>query len=130
VIVPDASVVIEMLLRTDAGEAARGQLLADGETLHAPHLIDLEVAHVLRRLEARREIPAARALQALETFAALRLARYSHEPMLGRIWELRKNLTAYDAAYVALAEGLGATLITCDARIARVPGIRAGVVVV
>ena len=128
-IVPDASVVIEVLLRTSTGEVARDRLLAPGVSLHAPGIIDLEVAQVLRRLEARGEISTPRALAALSTFAAIRMARYHHELTLGRIWELRKNLTAYDAAYVTLAEALGATLLTCDRSIAGAPGIRADIVV-
>jgi predicted nucleic acid-binding protein len=127
VIVTDASVLIEMLLRTPTGDAAAEELLAEGRTLHAPHLVDLEVAHVFRRLEARREITARRALTAVETFADLRLTRYPHEPLLPRIWELRRNLTAYDAAYVALAEALRAPLFTCDGSLAGVPGMRAEV---
>lgn len=124
-IVTDASVLIEVLLRTETGVAAAGVLFSSGESLHAPHLVDLEVAQVLRRLEARGEVKARRAADALAVFADLRLARYPHEPMLSRIWELRKNLTAYDAAYVALAEALDAPLLTCDRSLASAPGIRA-----
>ena len=129
-IVTDASAVIELLLRTKAGDAIGACLFAEGEPLHAPHLIDLEVAHVLRRLEARRELSPRRAVLALETFAAIKLSRYPHERMLPRIWELRRNLTAYDAAYIALAEALNAPLLTCDRSLKRVPGIRAEVRVI
>lgn len=126
-IVTDASAVLEVLLRTPAGETIGEDLLAPGETLHAPHLIDLEVTHVLRRLEVRGELAPRRALLALKTFAAIRLSRYPHEMLLPRIWELRKNLTAYDAAYIALAEVLDAPLFTCDRSLASVPGVRAEV---
>ncbi|MEN8150435.1 MAG: type II toxin-antitoxin system VapC family toxin [Planctomycetota bacterium] len=128
-IVPDASAVIEVLLRTDTGRALEDRLFAPEETLHAPELIDLEVVQVLRRLESRGELSARRAFLAIETFTDFRIVRYAHEPMLGRIWELRKNLTAYDAAYVALAEALDAPLLTCDGSLASAPGIRARIIV-
>jgi len=82
---------------------------------------------VLRRLEARRKLSPRRADLALSTFAGIRLSRYPHERMLPRIWELRKDLTAYDAAYVALAEALHAPLLTCDRSLAGIPGARAAV---
>ena len=100
------------------------------ESLHAPHLIDLEVAQVLRRYVSRGEMYPDRARMALDLFARFPITRYSHEPLLPRIWELRSNLTAYDAAYVALAEGLGATMLTCDERLARAPGNRATIEVI
>ena len=126
-IVADASVVLECLLRTEVGDTVEAALFAPGETLHAPHLIYLEVSQVLRRLESRGELPARRAIIALETFNAIRLARYPHTAMLPRIWDLRKNLTAYDAAYIALAEALDAPLLTCDRALAAAPGVRARV---
>ncbi len=129
-IVTDASAVIELLLRTPGGDAIGAILFAPGETLHAPHLIDLEVAHVLRRLEARRELSPRRAVLALETFGALKLSRYPHERMLPRIWEQRRNLTAYDAAYIVLAEALNAPLLTCDRSLAGIPNLRAEVIVI
>ena len=98
-----------------------------GETLHAPHLLDLEVLQVLRRYAAAGEISAERAREALDDLAAFRLRRWAHEPLTLRIWDLRQNLTAYDAAYVALAEALGAPLLTRDRRLASAPGIRARV---
>lgn len=100
------------------------------ETLHAPQLLDVEVAQVLRRYEARREISAARGAQSLRLLAAFPLTRYAHVTLLPRIWSLRGNLTAYDAAYVALAEVLEATLLTRDRRLALAPGIRANVLLV
>ena len=126
-IVLDASVVIEVLLQTDAATAVADRILAPNETLHAPHLIDLEVAQVLRRYVRRGEVNADRAQRALEVMAEFPLTRYDHEPLLSRIWELRENLTAYDAAYVALAEGLDATLVTRDRKLAAVPVLRGAV---
>ena len=126
-IVADASAIIEMLLRTDCGAAVEARLLRRGESVHAPALIDLEVAQVFRRYVARGDMPAIRAREAVETLAAMPMERYTHEALLPRIWDLRENLTAYDAAYVALAEGLRAPLLTCDARLANAPQIRATV---
>ena len=126
-IVVDASVVIEVLLQTDDGIAIADRILGSNETLHAPHLIDVEVAQVLRRYALRGEVKADRARQALEVMAEFPLIRYDHEPLLGRIWELRENLTAYDAAYVALAEGLNATLVTRDRKLSAVPVVRGAV---
>ena len=126
-IVPDASVVLELLLRTEAAARIEDRLLDPRESLHAPHLLDLEVAQVLRRYVARGDMRPERGRLALELFARFPFTRYSHEPLLGRIWLLRQNLTAYDAAYVALSEGLGATLLTRDARLADSPGHRADV---
>jgi predicted nucleic acid-binding protein len=127
VIVVDASAVLEVLLRTPAAATIEDRILDPDESLHAPHLIDLEVAQVLRRYVQRRDISAARAERSLEVFARFPISRHSHEPLLGRIWRLRDNLTAYDAAYVALAEGLGATLVTRDERLVKVRGHRATV---
>ena len=126
-IVVDASVVIEVLLQTDDGIAIADRLLASNETLHAPHLIDIEVAQVLRRYVLRGEVKPDRAGQALDVMVEFPLTRYDHEPLLGRIWELRDNLTAYDAAYVALAEGLSATLVTRDRKLSAVPVLRGAV---
>jgi len=88
------------------------------ESLHAPHLLDLEVVQVLRRYAASGALSGERALLALQDLSALDLERYPHEPLLGRIWQLRKKMSAYDAAYVALAEALDAPLLTFDARLA------------
>lgn len=96
-----------------------------GETLHAPHLLDVEVAQVLRRYASRGEIEPGHGASLIELLAAFPIARYPHQPLLPRIWELRHNITAYDAAYVALAEGLRATLVTRDERLAEAPGHRA-----
>jgi predicted nucleic acid-binding protein len=130
VIVPDASVVIELLLRTGAASRIEDRLLDPRETLHAPHLLDLEVAQVLRRYVARGEMRPERARIALDLFGKFPISRYSHEPLLSRIWSLRHNLTAYDAAYVALSEGLRAPLLTRDKGIADASGHRADVEVI
>jgi predicted nucleic acid-binding protein len=121
-IVLDASAVIEILLQTPAGAPVAERLLTSETSLHAPHLLDVEVAQVLRRFVAQGELKAEQASQALVALADLPVDRYSHRILLPRIWTLRHNLTAYDAAYVALAEVLGATLLTRDSRILRAPG--------
>jgi predicted nucleic acid-binding protein len=118
VIVVDASILLEVLLNTPAGVAIAGRFFVEGETLHAPHLLDLEVTQVLRRYARAGDVDARRGAQALHDLAELPLRRYSHEPLLTRIWELRENLTAYDAAYVALAEALDAALVTRDTALA------------
>lgn len=129
-IVVDASAALELLLRTPRGRVLAGRLLAPGETLHAPHLIDLEVAQVLRRYASAGEISAERGRQALADLADLPLSRYPHTVFLPRVWELRHNATAYDAAYLALAEAIDAPLVTADARLASAPGHTAVVEVI
>lgn len=126
-IVPDASAVLEMLLRTPAASAVEARTLRADETLHAPHLLDVEVGQVLRRYARTGEVSDERAGQALADLADLPLVRYPHDLLLTRVWELRHNLTAYDAVYVALAELLGAPLVTRDARLAMAPGHQAQV---
>jgi predicted nucleic acid-binding protein len=126
-IVLDASVVIEMLLLTSVGESIAERVLLGDETLHAPHLLDIEVAQVLRRLSVGGEVKSARAQKALADLSQLRIRRYPHTQLLERVWQLRDNLTAYDAAYVALAEALGASLLTRDRRMSVAPGVRATV---
>jgi len=121
VIVADASVIIDVILRTPGSDRVATRLLDEKETLHAPHLLDIEVAQVLRRYVARQELHEDRARNAISLLVAFPLTRYSHEPLLERIWELRANITAYDAAYVALAEALGAVLLTRDAKLASAP---------
>jgi len=129
-IVLDASAVLDLLLVTDKGREVAERIAAPEETLHAPHLIDLEVAQVLRRYAARRQLDAVRASQALEDLRDLDLNRYPHDVLLGRIWELRNNASAYDAAYLALAETLNAPLLTSDARLREVPGVRVRIAVI
>lgn len=125
-IVVDASAVLACLLRLPP-ERAVERLLNPAETLHAPELVDVEVAQVVRRYWRAGAVDAARGREALDDLRALPLERYGHGPLLARVWELRHNVTAYDAAYLALAEALDAPLVTCDARLARVPGHAAAV---
>lgn len=126
-IVTDASVVLEVLLRTPAAARIQDRILDPRESLHAPHLLDLEIAQVLRRYVSRGELSASRAQASLDLFAKFPIRRYAHEPLMPRIWSLRANLTAYDAAYVSLAEGLRATLLTRDEGIAGAAGHTADV---
>ncbi len=121
-IVLDASAAIEWVLQTPAGARIAERLFSTPQRLHAPHLLDVELAHVLRRGVAEGTVRPSRAHEALQDFLDLPITRHPHEHLLWRIWDLRENLAAYDAAYVALAESLGATLLTCDARIAAAPG--------
>lgn len=124
-IVVDASVVCEGLFGSRLSSPARAALFDRGESLHAPHLIDLEVAHVVRRYTLRGAMSEQRAAQAIDDFLALPIERFAHELLLRRIWELRSNITPYDAAYIALAEVLGIPLLTCDEKLAAAPGHRA-----
>ncbi|HIE93558.1 MAG TPA: PIN domain-containing protein [Acidobacteria bacterium] len=123
-IVLDASAVVDLLLGTDRGREVAARVADPTIGLHVPHLVDLEVAQALRRYARNKELESASALTALEDFRGLDLTRHAHEPLLGRVWELRRNLTAYDAVYVALAEALDCRLLTCDAGLARAPGVR------
>lgn len=116
-IVLDASAAVDWLLRTPAGQRIDQRIYAHGESLHAPHLLDVEVAQVLRRLVREGLVTQQRAAEAIQDLLALRLTRYPHSVLLTRIWHLRHNLSAYDAPYVALAENLKATLITRDTRL-------------
>jgi predicted nucleic acid-binding protein len=126
-IVVDASAVLEALLRTPNAEAVERRLFDRSQTLHAPHLLDVEVAQVLRRFAANGQIDGERGRTALADLADFPLRRYPHDFLLPRVWDLRKNLTAYDAIYVALAEALDAPLLTCDRRLATAPGHQARV---
>jgi predicted nucleic acid-binding protein len=121
-IVVDASTILEVLLGTPAANRIAERFFAEGETLHAPHLLDVEVAQVLRRYTLAGTFDSERGEEALEDLADFPIARYPHQPFLFRIWELRHNVTAYDAAYLALAEALGAPLVTRDAKMASAAG--------
>jgi predicted nucleic acid-binding protein len=121
-IVVDASALLEFLLRTPAATRVEDRLFAPRQTLHAPHLLDLEVAQVVRRYAANGEIDSERGRMALLDLADLPLRRYPHDFLLTRIWALRNNLTAYDAAYVALAEALDTPLLTRDRHLAAAAG--------
>lgn len=129
-IVLDASAAVELLLGTPPGARIAQRLVDDADPVQAPHLLDVEVASALRGAVARRLLDAPRAAAALDDLADLAVIRYPHEPLLGRIWELRARLSAYDAAYVALAEALDVPLVTRDARLGRAGGHRARVEVV
>lgn len=126
-IVLDASAVLEVLLRTPNAEAVERRLFASRQTQHAPHLLDVEIAQVVRRYAAAGEIDQERGREALADLSDFPLRRYPHDILLPRIWDLRYNLTAYDAAYVALAEALDAPLLTRDHRLAAAAGHHARV---
>jgi predicted nucleic acid-binding protein len=128
VIVVDASVVLEVLLRTSDANLVQRRLLSPRESLCAPHLLDVEVAQVIRRYFLHGDISGDRGAEALCDLADMPIERFSHTSFLPRIWELRDNLTSYDAAYVALAETLGCPLVTRDQRLANSPVHAASVV--
>lgn len=121
-IVLDASAAVELVLRTPLSERIASRALQPAEELHAPHLIDVEVAQVLRRLAQSTELAPARAALALADFGDLAIERHAHGALLRRVWSLRAVMSAYDAAYVALAEALASPLLTCDGRLARAHG--------
>ena len=125
-IVVDASVIVTALA-DDGNDGDRVRQRLREERLVAPHVIDLEVASAWRRLAAAGALDERRVGLALADLLALRLERVGHGPLLGRCWELRTNLTIYDAAYVALAEALDTTLLTADRRLADAPGSRCAV---
>jgi len=130
VIVVDASALLEVLLNTPNAPPVAERIFDPRETLHAPHLLDVEVAQVLRRYVLAGHIESARGAEALADLADLPLTRYPHDVLLQRIWELRNNVSAYDAAYLALAEALGATLVTRDSTLGAVPGFSGRVEVI
>jgi predicted nucleic acid-binding protein len=117
-IVLDASAAVEWLLQTDVGRDIEKRIFSGNESLHAPHLLDLEVTQVLRRLARQEVISARRADEAVRDLFDLRVHRYPHFVLLPRIWQLRHNFSAYDAAYIVLAEKLGVPLLTRDRRLA------------
>ncbi len=126
-IVLDASAAVDWLLQTPAGRLVENRIYSRNETLHAPHLLDLEVEQVLRRLVAQGVVTGFRAQQAVEDLLDLRITRYPHDVLLSRIWQLRHNFSAYDAAYITLAEELGAVLVTRDGRLASNSGHSASI---
>jgi len=129
VIVVDASAMLELLLNAPSAQALGARILRPGQTIQAPHLMDVEVVQVLRLYVRTNAMSASRAQEALEDYSDLPITRYPHNVLLTRIWELRHNVTAYDAAYVALAEALDAPLVTCDRRLAAAGGHRAKMLV-
>lgn len=122
----DASAGVELICRDARAERIAARL-EHQFTVYVPVLFDLEVLHALRGLEAAGRVRGEPLTAALADFADLRTTRYDHAPLRQRIWSLRHNLTAYDAAYVALAELLEAPLLTTDARLARSSGHEAEV---
>lgn len=126
-IVLDASAAVDWLLQTSAGRSIEKRIYSRNESLHAPHLLDLEVTQVLRRLALQGVVSVHRADEAVRDLLDLRITRYPHLVLLPRIWQLRHNFSAYDAAYIVLAEKLGAALVTRDARLASSPGHAASV---
>ena len=126
-IVLDASAAVDWLLQTSAGQSIERRIYSRNETLHAPDLLDLEATQVLRRVLLQRVVSAHRADEAVRDLLDLRITRYPHLVLLPRIWQLRHNFSAYDAAYIVLAEKLGATVVTRDGRLASASGHAAAV---
>lgn len=129
-IILDASALVELILSTPAGKSVAVRIADPAQSLHAPHLADVEVAQVLRRYAREGDINAETAAAALDALRALDLQRHPHDLFLERVWALRGNLSAYDAVYVALAELLDGTLLTGDGRLSRAPGITCAVEVI
>ena len=123
----DASGAIEFLLNTAAGKRLGARLADETVVVHVPHLIDLEIAQVLRRYARHGTLSARTGMLALERWRSLDVQRYSHEPFLDRVWQLRDNVTAYDAVYVALAQALPAVLFTGDRKLAGTPGVNVAI---
>jgi predicted nucleic acid-binding protein len=121
----DASVLVEYLTGGEHAAASRRHLFAERGWVWAPHLLDAEVGHALRSMVRAEKISARKARAVLGDLLDMRLQRVSHHLLADRAWELRDNLSFYDGLYVALAEALGAPLITLDARLAKAPGVRA-----
>src|SRR5580704_2041022 len=118
-IVLDASVVVELLTNGPLADSLRRDLAESSESFIVPHLLDVEVASALRRLVAGQRFDSHRSQKFLAGLAALPAERYSHIPLLGRMWEVRHNFTAYDAAYIALAEATDSVLYTCDEKLCK-----------
>lgn len=124
-IVVDASAIVEWLLGLSRSAAVAARLADPDQSVHAPHLLDVEVAQVVRRLAASGAIVGERGAQAIDDLADLDVIRHPHDVLLSRVWQLRSNLTAYDATYVALAEALDAPLVTLDRRLTEAPAASA-----
>lgn len=129
-IVLDASAAIELLLATDLGHRVEQAVFATDELVNAPHLLDAEVAQVLVRLLRKKQMLPDQVAACLADLRELSIIRHAHVDLLERMVELGANATAYDATYLALAEALDARLVTCDRKLARVPGSRAKTVVI
>ncbi len=124
-IVLDASCLLELLLRRPGKDLISKRLAGHKQELCAPSLIDVETCHVLRRYSLLGELSARHGREAIDDLTDFPLERYPQTLLLPRMWQLRNNLTAYDAAYVALAEALDAVLLTCDKKLATSGGHRA-----
>jgi predicted nucleic acid-binding protein len=130
VIVVDSSAMTELVLETPRGRRVEARLFRDGDELHAPHLMDVEVLRAVRRYVLKKDIDSDRAEQALLDLVDFRIHRHEHFGFLWRAWQLRHNLAAYDAMYVVLAEALDATVVTCDGPLGDAPGHLARVEVI
>jgi predicted nucleic acid-binding protein len=130
VIVVDASALLQLLLQTSLGTRVEARLFRDGDGLHAPHLLDVEVVQGLRRLVRTGEVASGRAAEAIADLSDFDLHRHAHVDLLARAWKLRDNVSAYDAIYVALAEAIEATIVTCDGPLAKAPGHHARIEVI
>ena len=126
-IVVDASVIVEMLMHTEAGIRVTPHIHTTSATVHSPHLLDAEVLHVVRRYALAGDIDAERGAEMVDILRDLVIHRHDHRSLLGRAWELRHSVGTYDALYVALAEALDAPLLTADGRLAKAHGHRADV---
>lgn len=129
-IVVDASALLEFLLQTSRGTRVEARIFRDGDELHVPHLVDVEIVQALRRLVRAGEVSPARADEAIEDLTDFDVHRHAHLDLLGRAWKLRDNISAYDAMYVALAEAIQAPIVTCDGPLAKAPGHRARIEVI
>jgi predicted nucleic acid-binding protein len=128
-IVADASAVVEFLLGGARGRGVEEHFLAESDRIQAPAILDAEVTQALRRLARNGALSETRAGAAVEIFQEMPLTRHLLTPLLPRLWELRHVLTAYDAAYVSLAEALDCPLLTFDERLRGAPGHGATVTV-
>ena len=126
----DASGAVEFLLHTSSGERLAARLADEAEVIHVPHLIDLEIAQVLRRYALQGPLGERSAATALSRWRRLDVERYSHEPLLERVWALRANVSAYDAVYLALAEALSTVLVTGDRKLLGAPGVNAAIEII
>lgn len=125
-IVVDTSAIVGILTARVPPPRLLERLLDDGD-LHAPHLLDVEVLHALRRMTRHGSLTQERAAEARAEFAQLTMTRYEHAPLASRVWELRENVSAYDGMYIALAELLDAAFVTCDSRLAGAQGVTADI---
>ena len=129
-IVLGASALLEFLLQTSLDTRVEARLFRDDDELHAPHLLDVEIVQGLRRLVRTGEVSSGRADDAIADLTDLDLHRHAHVDLVRRAWKLRDNISAYDAMYVALAEAIGAPIVTCDSPLGKAPGHRGRIEVI